>query len=1189
MKMKHRFWYQRLGLVGLTAILAGILALIVGCGSTSDSTRTGVFIDGPVEGLTYQCPSFSGKTDANGQFRYQAGEQVTFYVGGTNGLLLGSADGAATMSPLTIVSGATDVNHPTVTNLARFIQTLDADGDYSNGIQITEDIANRVAAYVQANGAVRFNQTTEAFEGDPKMTGLLAALNAAQAFQNMDAAGDRVLRSAADARAHLDASTRPDKIIETSYGTLSGYADGSVRAWRGIPFAKPPVGALRWRAPQDPERWSGKRLAKDSGSPAVQFEMTRTWHQTGRIIGSEDCLYLDIYRPDTEETALPVYVWIHGGSNKFGGAASFMHLAKAMAKKLNVVVVLAQYRLGPLGWFRHAALRDDHVADMSNSGNFGTLDQIQALKWVQGNIRPFGGDPDNVIIGGQSAGGHNIMNLMISPLAKGLFHKAVTQSGIMPVIKAEDTIAAAAVTALGLTGNSLASRLRGKTAREILQATAAVSTFNAFADGYVVPDTVVNALHQGNYNKVPIIVGYNQNEWNNFLPLYGGFFGKSIWGNLYDLFDPAFDPAKAWTYQDIFPDVNEERIYRDMGRITSLNYRAKYLDELARALRANQAEVYAYLFKWAGGGVAKMDTYSKIFGAAHAMEISFFFSGNDDLFGYSFIPENESGRKALQDAMGAYLSNFMRTGDPGRVNGQTWSAWSNEATSGVFKAITFDADASRAVLGSENTEISFSDVNNFIASALDAWDPTYRSIWGNAVQLLATAKAETLRFTTRNHLQIAARQGAKAYGGTYGYYVNQWSGYQIAGYWIEIPDNWNRKLVLYCHGYRGTSPLLSLTAPSIRDHLLQNGYAWGASSYGENGYNIATGVVGTYELMKHFKARFGNTTKVYIIGHSMGGHVTARSVTQYPGAYQGALPMCGVVGGAEEQFSYSMDTALLANYFAGLNYNIGAEFTTNADNFLTAVFGPVVPDTGRRSGNGVFGFISTSATLPAAYNAAQAAVLNATGEQYKDALMYRSGGRRPLFHATFSNQLYFQINGQGLQFVKNPSLGGETGNLVDNWRQIYQLDDEYTSQSLNELNLNRDIKRVAISSSFDFDNIMYPVHGNITIPVLTLHDMGDYFVPFSHEVIYAGKVQDAGKSHLLRQRIIRSISHCGMNATETIEAFNDLVAWVEQGVVPAGDNLLNPAAVAADKFGCAFTRTQRTVDPNVGESWICSQ
>jgi fermentation-respiration switch protein FrsA (DUF1100 family) len=203
--------------------------------------------------------------------------------------------------------------------------------------------------------------------------------------------------------------------------------------------------------------------------------------------------------------------------------------------------------------------------------------------------------------------------------------------------------------------------------------------------------------------------------------------------------------------------------------------------------------------------------------------------------------------------------------------------------------------------------------------------------------------------------------------------------------------------------------------------------------------------------------------------------------------------------------------------------------------------------------------------------------------------MYRSGGRRPLFHATFSNQLYFQINGQGLQFVKNPSLGGETGNLVDNWRQIYQLDDEYTSQSLNELNLNRDIKRVAISSSFDFDNIMYPVHGNITIPVLTLHDMGDYFVPFSHEVIYAGKVQDAGKSHLLRQRIIRSISHCGMNATETIEAFNDLVAWVEQGVVPAGDNLLNPAAVAADKFGCAFTRTQRTVDPNVGESWICSQ
>ncbi|MBN1662664.1 MAG: carboxylesterase family protein [Deltaproteobacteria bacterium] len=1189
MKRGHSIVLPWCGQAVLLALLAFFMVWVAGCHKDSNPYMIGQFVDGPVEGLTFQSVAATGETDAKGGFGYYQGERVTFYVGGVSGLRLGDAKGASVLSPIDLVPSGTS-SDPKVINIARFIQTLDADGDYSNGIKITSAIADKVAAYVAANGAINFDQTTAAFEADARVAGLLAALNNANLFTNKAVAGDRLLRGIADARAHLEASIQLERIIQTANGTLSGYTDGTVSAWRGIPYATPPVGDWRWRAPQDPQSWSGKRLARDSGAPAVQHEMDRTWHQTGRIIGSEDCLYLDVYRPDTSETMLPVYFWIHGGSNKFGAASGYMSKAKIMAKKLNVVVVIIQYRLGPLGWFRHAGLRNDDAADMGNSGNFGTLDQIQALKWVRTNIKTFGGDPDNITIAGQSAGGHNVMNLVISPLAKGLFHKAVSQSGIMPVIKAEDTIANDAATALGLTNGTVAQKLRAKTAREILQATAAVSTFSAFADGNVVPDTVINALHQGNYNKVPIIVGYNQNEWNDFLPLYGAAFGKTVWGKVYDLFDATFDPAKSWTYAEIFPNSNEERVYQDMGRITSLNYRAKYLDELAHELKMNQNEVYAYLFKWAGGGVAKMEEYRKIFGAAHSMEIVFFFGGDDDLFGYSFIPENESGRKALQDAMGTYLGNFMRTGDPGKVGSMTWDAWSNSAATGVPKAITFDANASSAVIGFENTEISFADVNTSITSILAGWDADYRNAWGNTVQVLATAKAETLRFTARNHLQLAARTGAKAYGGTYGYYVNSYSGYQIAGYWIEIPDNWNKKLVLYCHGYRGTSPLLSISAPSIRSHLADNGYAWAASSYGENGYQIATGVVGTHELLKNFKVRFGNPEKVYIIGHSMGGHVTARSVTQYPEAYNGALPMCGVVGGAQEQFSHSMDMALLANYFSGLNYNIGSEFTTNESTFLETVFGLIVPETGRRSGNGVFGFISASSSLPYVYTSAQAAVLNAQGESLKNAAMYRSGGKRPLYDASFSNQAYFQIVGQGVQFAKNPALGSATGNMVDNQSQVYQLDDDYASQSMAELSLNTDIKRVAISSTFDYDNIMFPVHGNITIPVMTLHDMGDYFVPFSHEVIYADKVRQAGKSHLLKQRIIRSISHCGMNATETVEAFNDLVAWAEHGAAPDGDDLLDRAKVAADNFGCRFTRAQRAgVDPDVNGSWICSQ
>lgn len=420
--------FRGVGYASLLIVLVMGLALFTGCGSGSSAGKTpstGTFVDSPVSGLSYQTDtlSFSGLTDADGTFTYYGGETVTFFLGD---LVLGSTKGKDTVSPIDLVSGAADATDQTVINMARFLQSLDADGDLNNGIQITSEIANTVASYVEANGPVNFNQAPDAFSNDAGVVAILAALNAADVFENRNVAGDRTLRNAADAQAHLENSLKPARLATTGYGELSGYADGAVAAWRGIPYAKPPVADFRWRAPQDPDPWTGTRWAIDSGYPAVQFEMDRTWHQTGRIIGSEDCLSLDIYRPDTDKTDLPVYCWIHGGSNKFGSAATYKANAMAMAEKRNVVVVLIQYRLGPMGWFRHADLRNDDVADMSNSGNFGTLDQIQALKWVKNNIAAFGGNPDNVTIAGQSAGGHNVMNLFISPIAAGLFHKAVS-------------------------------------------------------------------------------------------------------------------------------------------------------------------------------------------------------------------------------------------------------------------------------------------------------------------------------------------------------------------------------------------------------------------------------------------------------------------------------------------------------------------------------------------------------------------------------------------------------------------------------------------------------------------------------------------------------------------------------------------------------------------------------------------
>ncbi len=220
------------------------------------------------------------------------------------------------------------------------------------------------------------------------------------------------------------------EIIETKYGKLKGYQESNgTWVWKGVPFAKPPVGGLRWTAPEDPEHWAGVRDATEPCSECTQRLTSRTWITSGEIVGSEDCLYVDIYRPDTDDKHLPVYVWLHGGSNVFGGATNYD--GKALAKRENIIVVVVQYRLGPFGWLSHPAFRDDENA-LDASGNFGILDQIQALKWTRENIGAFGGNPLSVTLAGESAGALDTLTLLISPKASGLFRSAVVESGAPP-------------------------------------------------------------------------------------------------------------------------------------------------------------------------------------------------------------------------------------------------------------------------------------------------------------------------------------------------------------------------------------------------------------------------------------------------------------------------------------------------------------------------------------------------------------------------------------------------------------------------------------------------------------------------------------------------------------------------------------------------------------------------------------
>jgi para-nitrobenzyl esterase len=220
-------------------------------------------------------------------------------------------------------------------------------------------------------------------------------------------------------------------------GSFVGFSDDNdTQAWIGIPYAKPPVGNLRWRAPQPVLPLLEELQAINYHSPCVQYANPTAGviGDAGTIVGSEDCLALNVWAPKFEpqnvptgDKKLPVMVWIHGGGNTIGSANTYQ--GDNLAGGQNVIYVGLNYRLGVLGWFSHKAIRDTSIDPLDASGNYGLLDMIAALQWVQDNIAAFGGDPDNVTIFGESAGGRDVYALLASPVAKGLFHKAISQSG----------------------------------------------------------------------------------------------------------------------------------------------------------------------------------------------------------------------------------------------------------------------------------------------------------------------------------------------------------------------------------------------------------------------------------------------------------------------------------------------------------------------------------------------------------------------------------------------------------------------------------------------------------------------------------------------------------------------------------------------------------------------------------------
>ncbi|MBN2627943.1 MAG: carboxylesterase family protein [Spirochaetales bacterium] len=283
------------------------------------------------------------------------------------------------------------------------------------------------------------------------------------------------------------------------------------------------MGDLRWKAPEDPDPWSGVRDASEYGGIGVQYDGNPVGEQ--KVIGSEDCLYLNIWRPQSQERDLPVYFWIHGGGNTIGSSRD--NEGMSISGRGDMIVVTIQYRLGPFGWFTHPSMRtgEDRLGD---SGNYGTLDIIKALEWVRDNISAFGGDPDNVTIAGESAGGLNVFTMIISPLAEGLFHKAMIQSGdfwTTSMSEADEDggmVLEAMLKADSLEetpDNDVASYLRGKSADEIMNAYVPGAAglidqrLGAYLDGIVLPESGIGALSDpAGYNRVPMIIGANRDE-----------------------------------------------------------------------------------------------------------------------------------------------------------------------------------------------------------------------------------------------------------------------------------------------------------------------------------------------------------------------------------------------------------------------------------------------------------------------------------------------------------------------------------------------------------------------------------------------------------------------------------------------------------------------------------------------------
>lgn len=506
---------------------------------------------------------------------------------------------------------------------------------------------------------------------------------------------------------HIAPLPDPATAVTISEGSLVGFiAPNGTHTWRGVPFAADTSGENRWRAPRPAPTWDGQRDATEFAPVCPQIATAFTpiaSFTDGKLEGSEDCLAVDIYAPaDAKGKSLPVMLWIHGGSNVSG--ASQLYVGENLAKNENVIVMSVQYRLGPLGWFSHPDLVDSAQTSEDKSANFGTLDLIAALKWAKENAANFGGNPDNVTIFGESAGGHNVASLLASPLAEGLFHRAIIQSGSFDSVSIDE--------ARGLSGDlpnpslKVAERLGGS---DKFHTASLAEVFKAFEldtggfmelpriieDGVALPATPMRGAFSSTdtFNAVPTISGTNRDEMKLFY---------------------LFDKRLTKTTLGKFIQPRDQDFYDAAAEYSSRVWRIRSVDlPLAMMANAGHKDTYAYRFDWDEGGKFLWTDLSKVLGAAHAAEIPFVFN-RYKMFGDAdslmFQEKTLATRETLSRSMGAYWAEFARSGNPANAGGPEWAPYGTNATLMYFDS-TNDAGI-RAKNGSDSISKLVQDLKN---------------------------------------------------------------------------------------------------------------------------------------------------------------------------------------------------------------------------------------------------------------------------------------------------------------------------------------------------------------------------------------------------------------------------------------------------------------------------------------------